>query len=97
MDVPAATLLSFKEHAWKSDSFTPSNAQEHAPTQFPSTTSRNNDVLHDAPVSDGVHRGFRGVCDTVLTQSGFAFASTHASPYAVVPRGTPQRSIRFQP
>src|SRR2546425_4544187 len=57
-----------KEHAWKSDSLTHNDAQQHPPTQFPSTTSRNNDVLHDAPVSDDVHRGFRGVCDAVLTQ-----------------------------
>jgi hypothetical protein len=56
------------EHAWKSDLFTRADAQQNPPTHVRSISSRYNEVLRDAPVSDDVHRGFRGVCDTVLTQ-----------------------------
>src|SRR5262245_33863326 len=57
------------EHAWKSDSSTRSKSQQHPPTQFPSTTSRNNDADRRLLVTDDVRQGFRGVRDTVPTQS----------------------------
>src|SRR5262249_40949104 len=59
----------FKEHAWKSDRFTRADAHQILPTHVGSISSRYNELLRDAPVNDDVHRGFRGVCDTVLTQS----------------------------
>src|SRR5262249_37590717 len=58
----------FKEHAWKAVLLTLTDAQQHASTHVRSSRSRNNEVLRDVPVSGDVHRGFRGVCDTVLTQ-----------------------------
>src|SRR6516165_5411447 len=58
----------FKEHAWKSDRFTRADAHRIPPTHVRSISSRYNEVPRDAPVSEDVHRGFRGVCDTVLTQ-----------------------------
>jgi len=57
-----------KEHAWKSDRFTLTDPQQNPPTHGRSISSRYNEVLRDAAVSDDVHRGVRGVCDTVLTQ-----------------------------
>ena len=48
--------------------FARADAHQIPPTQFRSTTSRNNDLLQRIPVNDGVAPGFRGVCDTVLTQ-----------------------------
>jgi hypothetical protein len=63
-----------KEHAWKSDPFTRSKAYQDPPTQFPPTTSLNIDVRRHVPVNDGLHQGFRGVCDTVLTQRESALA-----------------------
>src|SRR5262245_37304638 len=56
-------------HAWKSDRFTRTDASQDPPTHVRSISSRYNEVLRDAPVSDSVHPGFRGVCDTVLTQN----------------------------
>src|SRR5262245_50409682 len=38
---------------------------------FRSTTSRDNDVGRRVPVNRGMCPGFRGVCDTVLTQLGW--------------------------
>src|SRR5437879_4320392 len=70
------------EHAWKSDFFT--HAQQHPPTRFPSTTSRNNDVHRSVPVNAGVGPGFRGICDTVLTQTLFDLGEdtpTHTASY----------------
>jgi hypothetical protein len=57
-----------KEHAWKSDLFTRADAHQIPPTHFRSTTSPYNDVRRRVPVNHGVDPGFRGVCDTVLTQ-----------------------------
>jgi hypothetical protein len=57
-----------KEHAWKSTSAARADAHQDPPTQFRSTTSRNNDVRRRVLVNHGVCPGFRGVCDTVLTQ-----------------------------
>jgi hypothetical protein len=43
-----------KEHAWKAISSARSDAHQHAPTQFQSTTSRNNDVHRSGPVTHDV-------------------------------------------
>ena len=67
----------FKEHAWKSDLFTHSDAQQHPPTHSRSTTSRNIDTRRHVLVNHRVDRGFRGVCDTVLTQSSRQFMATN--------------------
>jgi hypothetical protein len=58
-----------KEHAWKLISLARADTHEIASTHFRSTTSRNNDLLQRVPLNDGVAPGFRGVCDTVLTQN----------------------------
>src|SRR6476646_1891789 len=57
-----------KEHAWKLIPSARADAHRSPPTHFRSTTSRNNDLLRRVPVNDGIAPGFRGVCDTVLTQ-----------------------------
>src|SRR2546425_2036574 len=49
------------DHAWKSIPLMRSDAQQNPPTQFPSSTSCNNDVHRRVPVNDGVCPGFRGV------------------------------------
>jgi hypothetical protein len=56
------------EHAWKLTPAARADAHEIPPTHFRSTTSSNNDVHRGVPVNDGIYPGFRGVCDTVLTQ-----------------------------
>ena len=76
----------FKEHAWKSDRFTCADAQQNPPTHVRSSSSRYKEVLRDAPVTDDVHRGFRGVCDTVLTQSKRRFPATSMNRDAVIHR-----------
>ena len=43
----------FKEHAWKAMPAARADAHQHPPTQFPLTTSRNNDVLRRVPVNHG--------------------------------------------
>src|SRR5262245_20993277 len=68
-------------HAWKSDLFTHSDAQQRLPTQVPSTTSRNNDVHRRVLVNHRVDRGFEGVCDTVLTQNSNALSTLRADVY----------------
>jgi hypothetical protein len=50
-----------------------SDAHQHSPTHWPSTTSRNDDVHQRLPVNRRVCPGFRGVCDTVLTQNRSLF------------------------
>jgi hypothetical protein len=57
-----------KEHAWKLIPLARADAHQNAPTHSGSTTSTNNDLLQRVPVNDRVAPGFRGVCDTVLTQ-----------------------------
>src|SRR5260370_40948947 len=57
-----------KEPAWKSIPFERADAHRVPPTQFRSTISRNIDMRRPVSVNHGVHPGFRGVCDTVLTQ-----------------------------
>src|SRR6185295_7582290 len=66
-----------KEHAWKSDLFTRADAHQIPPTHVRSTTSPYNDVRRRVPVNHGVDPGFRGVCDTVLTQSKRRVTSTN--------------------
>src|SRR6516165_9404073 len=66
-----------KEHAWKSDLFTRADAHQNPSTHVRSISSRYNKVLRDAPVSDDVHGGFLGACDTVLTQSGERLRHLH--------------------
>src|SRR5262249_55564227 len=56
-------------HAWKSDRFARADAHRISPTHSRSTTSRNIDTRRHVLVNHRVDRGFRGVCDTVLTQS----------------------------
>jgi hypothetical protein len=62
-----------KEHAWKLTPAARADAHEIPPTHFRSTTSHNNDVNARVPVNRGVDPGFRGVCDTVLTQNALRF------------------------
>jgi hypothetical protein len=62
------------EHAWKLTPPARADAHEIPPTRFRSTTSRNIGVHPDVPVNYGVDPGFRGVCDTVLTQREFPLA-----------------------
>ena len=68
-----------KEHAWKLIPAACSNAQRHAPTHSPSTTSRNTDVHRSGPVNHGVCPGFQGASDTVLTQDRFSVGDSGAS------------------
>src|SRR4051794_39665955 len=60
------------EHAWKLTPAAHADSHEIPPTRSRSTTSHNNDVNQRVPVTDRVDPGFRGVCDTVLTQLSFA-------------------------
>src|SRR5262245_46204626 len=62
-------------YAWKSDLFTRADAHQIPPTHFRSTSSRNIDTRRRVLVNAGVCPGFRGVCDTVLTQNGSSFAT----------------------
>jgi hypothetical protein len=55
-------------HAWKLTPLARADAHQIPPTHCRSTTFRNNDLLCRVPVNGGVAPGFRGVCDTVLTQ-----------------------------
>jgi hypothetical protein len=58
-----------KEHAWKLTPAARADAHQISPTQFTPTTSRYNDATSSVPVNEGVYQGFRGLCDTVLTQN----------------------------
>src|SRR5688500_5584996 len=73
-----------KEHAWKLIPLARAEAHRNALTQFPPTTSRNNDVHRSVPVNHGVCLGFRGVSDTVLTQAGFRLPRTHINKHRVI-------------
>ena len=64
-----------KEHAWKAIPSARADAHRTPPTQFSSTTSRNNGVHRRVPVNDGVCPGFPAVCDTVLTQKPCALGT----------------------
>src|ERR1044071_4966221 len=61
-----------KEHAWKLIAPARADAHEISPTHSRSTISRNNDLHARLPVNAGVDAGFRGACDTVLTQNAAA-------------------------
>src|SRR5215510_2614750 len=81
----------FKEHAWKS---TPSGRVDAH--QIPTTHSRikdfrNIDARRRVPVNHRVYAGFRGVCDTVLTQKSFALSPVQQWYRSVSLRG--RRSI----
>jgi hypothetical protein len=65
-------------HAWKLIPLPRADAHQNPPTQSPSTTSRNNDARERVPVSRGICRGFRGVCDTVLTQNAVPVSEIRA-------------------
>src|SRR5712691_9405542 len=78
-----------KEHAWKSDSFTHSDAQQHPPTQFPSMTSRNNNAHPSVLLNDDNDPRLWGVCDTVLTQKPIPLPATHIEAYRLIWRSTP--------
>src|SRR6516165_1430828 len=62
-----------KEHDWKSTPPARADAQEIPPTHLRSNGFHNMDVRRRVPVNDGVAPGFRGVCDTVLTQKLISF------------------------
>jgi hypothetical protein len=62
-------------HAWKLTPAARADAHRIPPTHFRSTTSPYNDVRRPVPVNHGVDPGFRGVCDTVLTQFADSLAS----------------------
>src|SRR5262249_38621287 len=67
----------FKEHAWKSDLFTRAEPHRILPTHSRPTTSVNIDTRRHVLVNHCVDRGFRGLCDTVPTQSRSPFTPTH--------------------
>ena len=73
-----------KEHAWKADLFTRADAHRIPPTHSRSTTSRNINTRRGVPVNDGVTPGFRGACDTVLTQNRFPFRRRHTDAHRLV-------------
>ena len=65
-------------HAWKLNLLACADAHQIPPTHFRFNDFRYIDVRRRVPVSDGVAPGFRGVCDTVLTQREFPLApDTH--------------------
>src|SRR5690349_19123704 len=61
-----------KEHAWKLTPAARADAHQIPPTQFRINDFRNIDARQRVPVNDAVAPGFRGVCDTVLTQKSDA-------------------------
>jgi hypothetical protein len=90
-----------KEHAWKLTPAARADTYQIPPTQFRSTTSRNNDLSRSVAVNDGADPGFRGACDTVLTQfldsvtptmtdahRRVPIAQEMRAPWAQSPRGT---------
>ena len=58
-----------KEHAWKLTPAARADAHDIPPTQFRINNFRDIAMLRCVPVNDALHQGFRGVCDTVLTQN----------------------------
>ena len=73
-----------KAHAWKLNLHARADAYQIPPTQFRFNDFRNIDVRRRVPVNDDVAPGFRGVCDTVLTQRGFRLPRTHINQHRVV-------------
>jgi hypothetical protein len=88
----------FEAHAWKLIPFACADAHQIAPTYSRSTTSRNNDLLQRVPVNDGVAPGFRGACDTVLTQFSFPLQTTHVPTHTEsrLSRGPIDPALRHQ-
>src|SRR4051812_31427720 len=84
------------EHAWKLTPAARVDAHQNPPTHHRSISSRYNEVLRDTPVSDDVHPGFRGVCDTVLTQKLNALRTMRVAvrPYASLIASWPSVSSR---
>ena len=82
-------IVCLKKHAWKLLPLARADAHQILPTHFRSTTSRNNGLRQRVPVNDGVAPGFRGVCDTVLTQFADSLAPVHLGvlPYASMRAG----------
>ena len=78
-----------KEHDWKVNLLARAEAHQNPPTQFRFNDFRNINVLRRLPVSDDVAPGFRGVCDTVLTQSELELALRHTDEHRVI--RSPQR------
>jgi hypothetical protein len=70
-----------KEHAWKLTPAARADAQQIPPTHFRCNDFRNIDVRRRVPVNHGVDPGFRGACDTVLTQRALQLPPTHINPY----------------
>jgi len=70
-----------KEHAWKLIPPARADAHRNALTQFPPTTSCDNDVHRRVPVNHRVRPGFQGVSDTVLTQNAGAVSEVSADVY----------------
>jgi hypothetical protein len=66
-----------KEHAWKSTPLARADAHQIRPTHSSINNFGDNDVRRSVPVNHDVYRGFLGVSDTVLTQSGFAISRMH--------------------
>jgi hypothetical protein len=58
-----------KEHAWKLNPAARADAHQIPPTQFPINDLHDIDMRRSVAVSEGVSPGFRGPCDTVLTQT----------------------------
>ena len=77
-----------KEHAWKLTPLARADAHQIPPTHFRFNEFRNNDLLQRVAASDGVAPGFRGLCDTVLTQYPAALTSKHIDVYPRIPRQT---------
>jgi hypothetical protein len=80
-----------KAHAWKSTPAARADAHPFLPTHSPIKKFRDNNARRHVPVNDALHQGFRGVCDTVLTQSGFELTQTHIDEHQVI---RAQRRVR---
>src|SRR5689334_8674345 len=65
------------EHAWKLTSVARADAHQIPPAQFRINYFRNINARRRVPVNRRGDRAFEGVCDTVLTQCGFALANAH--------------------
>src|SRR4051812_416634 len=72
-----------KEHAWKLTPAARADAHQILPTHFPINNFRNTDLLRHVPVTDALHQGFRGVCDTVLTQNRRRLTRTRTDTHPV--------------
>jgi hypothetical protein len=71
-ELAGTDVRTLKEHAWKLIPLSRADAHGNPPTHSRPATSRNIDMHRRVPVNDGVCPGFRGACDTVLTQKQFS-------------------------